>query len=203
MLRGLWRLTWLEIKIFAREPLGVIGTVVVPVILFIVLGRVLGPEIARGGPEVPRFMSADLPVFFALLLAASAVLSLVTVIAIYRESGILKRLRATPLRPQTILTAHVVVKLLFTATSVAALVLAGRRYFPLSPGAPLVPFTLAVLLSTASILSLGFLIASVVTRCRRRSRRWPAPSRSPMQSRCSAGSGTVRGGPRTWAMPQS
>ena len=27
MLRGLCRLTWLEIKIFVREPLGVIGTV--------------------------------------------------------------------------------------------------------------------------------------------------------------------------------
>ena len=32
-------------------------------------------------------------------MAMSAVLSLVTIIAIYREGGILKRLRATPLRP--------------------------------------------------------------------------------------------------------
>ena len=37
-------------------------------------------------------------------------LSLVTIISIYREGGILKRLRATPLRPHTILTAHVLVK---------------------------------------------------------------------------------------------
>ena len=27
-MRGLWNLTWLEIKIFAREPLGFIGTIV-------------------------------------------------------------------------------------------------------------------------------------------------------------------------------
>ena len=45
MLRGLWRLTWLEIKIFLREPLGVIGTVGFPVLLFVVLGRMFG----RGG----------------------------------------------------------------------------------------------------------------------------------------------------------
>ena len=44
MLRGLWRLTWLEIKIFVREPLGVIGTVGMPVLVFVVLGRVLGPR---------------------------------------------------------------------------------------------------------------------------------------------------------------
>ena len=48
MLRGLWRLTWLEIKIFVREPLGVIGTVGVPVLLFVVLGRLLGPACANG-----------------------------------------------------------------------------------------------------------------------------------------------------------
>ena len=44
-------------------------------------------------------MRVDLPVLAAMLIALSAVLSLVTIIAIYREGGILKRLRATPLRP--------------------------------------------------------------------------------------------------------
>jgi len=34
-----------------------------------------------------------------------------------REGGILKRLRATPLRPRTILAAHVIVKLLSTAVT--------------------------------------------------------------------------------------
>ena len=65
-------------------------------------------------------VASSLPVFAALLIAISAVLSLVTIIAIYREGGILKRLRATPLRPQTILTAHVLVKLLFTARDAGA-----------------------------------------------------------------------------------
>ena len=47
MLRGLWRLTWLEIKIFVREPLGLIGTVGMPVLVFVVLGRMLGPRVRR------------------------------------------------------------------------------------------------------------------------------------------------------------
>ena len=42
MLRGLLKLTWLEIKIFMREPLGAIGTVAIPVLVFVVLGRLLG-----------------------------------------------------------------------------------------------------------------------------------------------------------------
>jgi ABC-2 type transport system permease protein len=166
MFRGLWRLTWLEIKIFVREPLGVIGTVGIPVLMFIVLGRMLGPRARTAPQDVPRFVSVDLPIFAALLIAVSAVLSLVTIMAIYREAGILKRLRATPLRPHTILTAHVVVKLLFTAITLTVMVAAGRRYAPVDAAVPLVSFTLALLFSTVSILSLGFLIASVVPTAR-------------------------------------
>jgi ABC-2 type transport system permease protein len=165
MIRGLWRLTWLEIKIFVREPLGVIGAVAVPVLIFIVLGRMLGDRV-RGGSNVPRFVSADLPVFASLFIVASAVLSLVTIIAIYREGGILKRLRATPLRPHTILTAHVIVKLLMTAVTLALMVLAGRRFVVFEDGVPILSFTLALLYSTGCLLSLGFLIASVVPTAR-------------------------------------
>jgi ABC-2 type transport system permease protein len=42
MLRGLWRLAWLETKIFLREPLGAFGTIGVPVLLFVGLGQALG-----------------------------------------------------------------------------------------------------------------------------------------------------------------
>jgi ABC-2 type transport system permease protein len=166
MLRGLWRLTWLEIKIFVREPLGLIGTVGFPVLIFVVLGRLLGPSVRSGSADAPRVFASDLPILASILIAASAVLSLVAIIAIYRESGILKRLRATPLRPHTILTAHVMVKLLFTAITLAAMVLAGRRYYPVEPEVPLASFTLALLFSTMSILSLGFVIASLVPTAR-------------------------------------
>jgi ABC-2 type transport system permease protein len=166
MLRGLWKLTWLEIKIFVREPLGLFGTLGLPVLIYLGLGRLLGPRVGRVAPDVPRAVSVDLPIFSSVLIAMSAVLSLVAIIAIYREGGILRRLRATPLRPYTILTAHVMVKLLFTAGTLLVMVLAGRRYYPLPPTVPLVSFFAALLFSTVSILSLGFLIASVVPTAR-------------------------------------
>lgn len=163
---GLWRLTWLEIKIFVREPLGVIGTIAIPVLVFVVLARVVGPAGQTASPDVPRFMSVDLPIFASILIAASAVLSLVAIVSIYREGGILKRLRATPLRSRTILTAHVLVKLLSTAVTLALMILAGRRYYPLGADVPIASFGLALLFSTASIVSLGFLIASLVPTAR-------------------------------------
>lgn len=166
MLRGLLTLTWLEIKIFVREPLGVIGTIGIPVLVFVVLGRIAAPRPGRPGTGAPDLMTIDLPILTAILIAFSAVMSLVTIVAIYREGGILKRLRATPLRPHTILAAHVIVKLLFTALTLAVMVVAGRRYFPPGIDAPVVSFGLALLYCTLCIVSLGFLIASAVPTAR-------------------------------------
>jgi ABC-2 type transport system permease protein len=166
MLRGLWKLTWLEIKIFLREPLGAFGSIVIPVLLFLVVGRVVGRGLTPSSLASNSFMQAGLPVLASVLIAVNAVLSLVTIISIYREGGILKRLRATPLRPQTILTAHVIVKLILSAGTLALLVLVGKRYYPVGVHAPLFSFTVALLISTWSILSIGFLIASIVPTAR-------------------------------------
>ena len=166
MLRGLWKLTWIEIKIFLREPLGAFGTIGFPVLVFVVMGRVIGHRLAPSSLASSSFIRVGLPVFASVLIAISAVLSLVTIISIYREGGILKRLRATPLRPYTILTAHVLVKLLLTAATLAVMVLAGKRYYPVGVHAPLFGFTIALLISTWSILSIGFLIASIVPTAR-------------------------------------
>jgi ABC-2 type transport system permease protein len=163
-LRGFWKLTWLETKIFTREPMGFVATLVMPVVVFIVLGRALGARkpVAAADVDIP-FNAAILA---AVLIALSAVQSLVAIISIYREGGILKRLRATPLSPITILGAHVVVKLVFTVISLSLLLLAGRRLFPGVLQVNVFSFTAAVLLSTFSILSLGFVIASVVPTAR-------------------------------------
>jgi ABC-2 type transport system permease protein len=166
VLRGLWKLTWLEIKIFIREPLGVIGSVAIPIAIFVGLSRLVGPRIKAGSGGMPRFVSVDLPIFASLMIAASAVLSLIAIVSIYREGGILKRLRATPLRPHTILTAHVIVKLIFTGVTLAGMISFGRRYYPVEEGVPLVSFTLALLFTTVCILSIGFLIASIVPTAR-------------------------------------
>ncbi len=164
MLRGFWKLTWVETKVFVREPMGLFGTLGLPVLLFVALGGVFarGDAGAAGLEEAPF----NIPVLAVLFIAVSAVLSLVAIMAIYRESGILKRLRATPLSPVTILSAHVFVKLAFTVLGLVLLVLAGRQVIPGALDVDLVSFTLALLLGTLSILSLGFIIASIVPTAR-------------------------------------
>lgn len=166
MLRGLWELTWIEIKVFVREPMGALGTVLIPVVVFVMLGKVAGPGLTPRSLGTKGIVSLNLPVFATVLIAINTVLSLVTIISIYREGGILKRLRATPLRPYTILTAHVVVKLLLTAVTLALMLLVGKRYYLAGVHVPVVGYTIALLISTWSILSIGFIIASIVPTAR-------------------------------------
>lgn len=166
MLRALFKLTWLEIKIFAREPMGLFGTVGIPVLAFLLLGRFAGPRLATAAMRPGGTVAAGLPVIIAIFMVLGAVGSLVTIVSIYREGGILKRLRATPLSPLVILSAHVLVKLLFTALTLTLMILAGRRFYPVGADVPLVSFGLALLFSTWAILSIGFLIASLVPTAR-------------------------------------
>ena len=169
MFRGLWKLTWLEIKIFLREPLGAFATIFLPVVVFVAVGRLLGGRLLMSGAssiDSSGFIRVGLPVLVSMLAAINGVLSLVTIISIYREGGILRRLRATPLRPQTILTAHVLAKLALTVVTMALMVAAGKSYYPVRVDAPVFGFTMALLISTWSILSIGFVIASMVPTAR-------------------------------------
>ena len=207
-----------------REPLGAIGTILFPRFDFHACSVEWSAADAPGVlAREQQFIRVGLPVLASLFIAISAVLSLITIISIYREGGILKRLRATPLRPQTILTAHVIVKLLLTAATLALMVLAGKRYYPVGMHVPLFGFTIALLISTLSILSIGFLIASIVptarfaqpigavilypmiavsrtfradrSYCRRCCMRWRECCRSPTPCSCSKESGMATRGP--------
>ena len=164
MLKGLLKLSWIETKVFMREPMGVVGTLLMPLIFFLVMARFL-----RGVPRPSDAMGRlafNATILTSLLIVLGAVQSLIAIMAIYREGGILKRLRATPLSPVTILSAHVLVKLVLTLTSFLLLVLAGRRVMPGAMPEDMVGFVVAILLGTLSILGLGFLVASVVPTAR-------------------------------------
>src|SRR6266487_6340695 len=164
-MRGLLKLTWLEIRIFVREPLGFVAAIGIPLAMFLVLGRSVSPG-ADHAAKTTQFLTQDVPLFVSVFISINAALSLVAVISIYREGGILKRLRATPLRPAVILGAHVLVKLVFTGISLLLVVLAGRRFYPVPLHAHVADFALAVVVTTVAILCMGFVVASMVGTAR-------------------------------------
>ena len=158
MLRGLWKLTWVELKIFLREPMGAFFALGFPVVLFLIFGRVYGNETG--------VMTRSIPIFAVIGIATSGILSLVIIISIYREGGILKRLKTTPLSPITILTAHFLVKFILIAMGMTTIFLLGGAMYNIPFTDNLFSFVLAFILCTVSLVSLGYVIASIVPTAR-------------------------------------
>ena len=84
-MRGLLKLTWLEIKIFLREPLGAFGTVAMPVLAFVVLGRIAGRGLSAAttpGSPGNKLVSVSFPVFSTVLIAISSFREIVSARAV-------------------------------------------------------------------------------------------------------------------------
>lgn len=111
-------------------------------------------------------MDISVPAYAAMIIATSGLLSLTISIATLRETGVLRRLRATPLYPQTILSAHISVIFIMTALGMSLLIIAAKIVYNLRfDGNPLNVF-LAFVLSSMSFFSLGFILSGLLPSAR-------------------------------------
>jgi ABC-2 type transport system permease protein len=111
-MKTLLKLTWVEMKLFMREPITMIFTLVLPLIFLFVMGGVFGntpnPKIYSGyGP-----MDFYTPAYIELVMASIGTIGLPIHLTGYRERGVFRRLRASALTLPTIFGAQVLVSLL-------------------------------------------------------------------------------------------
>lgn len=128
-MRAFREMTWVELKLFAREPLTVLFVLVLPLIVLYVLNGVFGnqpdPDVYEGLGPVDFYISA----YVALVVATVGVLSLPVHLAGYREQGVLRRFHASALPATTILGAHVVVAFVMgTIGAIALTILSTAGY---------------------------------------------------------------------------
>jgi len=164
-MRAFGKLTWTELKLYFREPIGAFFTLVFPLMMLFLFGSMYGNEPSE---YFNGYGSVDVsvPGYTAMIIATSSLMSLTIVIAAYRENGILRRLRATPLRPQAILFAQVIVIFSMTLAGMALLIIAGKLVYNLrfdgNPWSVALAFTFASL----SFFALGFVLAGLLPTAR-------------------------------------
>lgn len=150
-----------EAKLFLREPAAVFFTLLLPLLLLVLS--------SSAGIDAPHGTSAAdilLPGYITMVIATAGIMALPETIASYRERGILRRLRATPLVAWKVLAAHGGVQLVVTVAGLAVLVVAAALTGGLhAPKAP-VALVVALLLGLLSTLSIGFLLAAVLPTTR-------------------------------------
>ncbi|MGW2088658.1 ABC transporter permease [Streptomyces sp. NPDC001880] len=150
-----------ETRLFLREPGALFWIVVFPTALLTILGLI--PSFREHTDELGGRRVIDLYVPVAVLLAMimSGLQAMPPVLTGYRERGILRRMSTTPVRPSALLTAQIALHGAAALGSAALAMTVGRIAFGVGlPGQP-VAYALALLLSTASVLTLGALLCAL------------------------------------------
>ena len=158
------KLTWVEIKLFVREPITMVFTFALPLIFLFVMGGVFGNtpdpegEIYRGvGP-----MDYYVPAYIGLVIASIGVVALPVHLTAYRERGILRRFRASSISVWTVFGSQVVVSFVISTLGVILLLAAAMPVYsaalPESPGLVIAAFVLSVLSFSALGVFLGAIL---------------------------------------------
>jgi ABC-2 type transport system permease protein len=145
-------------RLFWRSRESAFFTFLLPILLLVLLGSVYGDDEIDGVPAAP-YLVAGL-IGYGVVAAAFAGLAINTVIR--RESGVLKRVRGTPLPTPAFLGAVIASEIVVIALQVAAQILIGRYLldagFPEAPGA----LAVALLLGAATFAALGLALTGFV-----------------------------------------
>ena len=164
-MKGFWKLAWVEIKIYLRQPEAAFFTLVFPMLLLFLFGSIYGnkPNPFFGGRGM---VDVSTPAYLAMIIGSTGLLSIAISVSSYREKGVLRRYRATPLRPAAVLASEVVVHYLMTLLGGILLVAAARLVYGLRFEGRIVPVFLGFTLSSLSFFAVGFLLASVARTAR-------------------------------------
>jgi ABC-2 type transport system permease protein len=150
-----------EFRTALREPVYFFFAALFPVILILILGAVPSfrePAEALGGLRVVDVYAG---IVIALSVAMIGLQGMPTVLANYREKGILRRLATTPVRPIALLGAQLVFSAITVVlSSILVFAVAGIVYGVPIPESP-IAFLLAVVLAVAGVFAVGLLIAAL------------------------------------------
>jgi ABC-2 type transport system permease protein len=156
------KLTLIELKLYLRNYIATFFTFAFPLLMLALFGAIYGnkPEPVFGGYGA---MDITVPGYIAtLIIGATAFMSLPMDLAIQRQLGVLRRMRATPLNPAAVLGSKTITNLLVTLLGTALMVAAGAAFFQAYIPANWLPVLLGTLLSCLCLFSLGFALASLV-----------------------------------------
>ena len=155
-------LTRTEGKLFLRDPIALFFGLVFPAVLLLALGYLFpGFDEPAADLDGARYIDVYGPIALVLGLATLGLVTLPPILGTYRQFGILRRLRTTPVHPARLLAAqlvvHLAVAVMATAMAVLAVVVAFDVPFPESP----LWFVVSFLLAAASVFAIGLLIGAV------------------------------------------
>ena len=164
-MKSLLKMTWMEAKLFLREPVGAFFTLVFPLMMLFIFGAIYG-NTPPPGSDSQGAIEALIPAFTAMVIGMAGLMPITITLATYRENGILRRLRTTPVSPLVVLAAQVVVVFAMTSLGVLLLVTAGMLVYHVRFEGNIFSMLGGFILSSLSFFGIGFILAGIMPTAR-------------------------------------
>jgi len=164
-MRALKELTWITFKLYIREPVAAFFTLAFPTMLVLLFGAIFGndPTPLFGGKGS---MDVSLPAYSGLIVGTVGLMSVPITIAGYREQGILRRFKVTPLRPWAYIVADQCTNLVISLIGLVLVSVVARIVFKVQFEGQVWAIVIAIMLGTLAMSALGYLIASLASGAR-------------------------------------
>ena len=164
-MKGFRKLTLVNLKLYLREPIATFFTLAFPPLLVVLFGAMYGND------PTPMFggygsMDVSMPAYTAMILGTVGFLGVPITISGYRESGVLRRFQATPMRPLTYILADIVANLVTTLLGMMGLVIIGWLLYRVQFEGQVMAVILAVVFCGLAMFSIGYLIAGLAPGAR-------------------------------------
>ncbi|MGI6362177.1 MAG: ABC transporter permease [Bacillota bacterium] len=154
------KVTAFELRLFSRNVINMFFLLVFPTLMLLLFGGIYGNQ---PKPEFYGHGTVDIsvPAYAGMVISITGLMSLPLTLCEYREKKILKRYKATPIQPWSVILSQFIVNILMTTIGMLLLVAAAKVVFNLRFEGDLASVIAVFYFSALSLYSLGFLIASL------------------------------------------
>jgi ABC-2 type transport system permease protein len=159
--RAFGKLTASEFRLFLREPMLAFFGLLFPAVLVGILGCI--PDFRAPNPDLggQRVIDFYVPIALAMAIAMLGLQGIPSVLATYRERGVLRRMATTPASPVMLLGAQLTMALATALGAGLLAVLVGRIVFDVPLPENVLLYLVAFLLCAAAVFAIGIFVAAV------------------------------------------
>jgi ABC-2 type transport system permease protein len=149
-MRGLWKMTWVQAKLYLREPVGAFFTLLFAPLVLILFGFIYGndPVEMLGGRGA---MDVTVPAYVGLIVGTVGLMGVPIATAAAREKGVV---------------ADVAVYLVMTLLGIVLLFIVGRLAYHIRIDGNLFSLGAGICLGAFSFMALGYLLAGLAPTAR-------------------------------------
>ncbi len=165
-MKSLLKMTWVEAKLFLREPASAFFTLIFPLLMLLIFGTIYGTKPVPGTDSTEAAIGALIPAFTGMVIGMVGLMPVTITMATYRENGILRRLRTTPASPFMIMAAQVIVVFVMTALGVLLLMIAGKLIYHVQFTGNAFSLAAGFTFCSLSFFGIGFVLAGTMPTAR-------------------------------------